>query len=51
MTEDVVMSSPSKGRDLAVKSTLVPFVDQILRGESEIAHETRVANIYSRALS
>src|SRR3954471_2573047 len=49
LTEDVVMSSPSRGRDLAVKSTLVPFMHQILRGETQIGHETRVANIYRRA--
>src|SRR5687767_1873684 len=38
LTEDVVISSPSTGRDLAEKSTLFPFSLQILRGSSEIGH-------------
>src|SRR5512138_728789 len=50
-TEEVVMSNPISGRDLAVKSTLVPLLDQTLRSRSEIGHETRAATIYSGVLS
>ena len=50
-TEEVVMSSPRRGRDFAVRSTLFPFSDQIVKAPTETGHETRAATIYSRALS
>jgi hypothetical protein len=50
-TEEVVMSSPRRGRDFAVRSTLFPFSDQMVEARSETGHETRAATIYSRALS
>src|SRR5262249_985420 len=51
LTEDVVMSKPRRGRDLALIDKAISFLDQTLKSRSEIGHETRGATIYSGALS
>src|SRR5687767_9847681 len=45
LTEDVVISSPMSGLDLAVKSTLVPLMIGMLDLQRNIALATRATNI------